>query len=1217
MNLRSAQNSLPRATAAAIERSSRHAAAVSFLVLLLISEFGSAHAAQMRFGPYTNAIGATVVTNTDIVLRAVGDMGVDANGNVTGAIGLPVRVHLGADGMATNSLSQQNYFVTNALPYPPFFAGGYLFRAPLDSGPTVYSTTAPGMLIPGKNYFVTQIITNGSLASLTFNILTNVLGYTPLAPADTNGYIRSLQATNISLAAIPVTFWSPSASLWISNLISIGALTTNRYAAGTLLSSTTNSAGLVTFTAASQTNGFTSIVASNALTFMQTNLLPVLTNGFVRSDITNSSATIAYARSLTNGFVDLRITNNAATVQQLISATNGISAGGISAATATNISAAQVALATNGYSSIVFTNAAQVLMTNRLPALTNGFVDSSITNNSATKAYAQSLTNGFVDKNITNNAATVQQLNTKANTNNPTLWTPVSIGGGSTNSFLTNATAYSLYATNNIFLGAPPSFVTDGIGEFQPGSMQGAIFGGSGGLTLAQKVGGNWAFTHGILMGDGSLTNRTGGDSTFTRSIVIGSKLFMDNPDTGANGDVNFDQVLAMGRNLNFYFTNTATEQNITRTFMFGSNITAIAQGGGAADSDSFLIGRNITQRTNQVFQAFYLNGYDLFGGAVNVGTLLNTPGLIVTNGAYTNVLAPSGAFFRSNSSAPFDWFSLSTNGLFSIGTNNVTNFSVSSSGLALMRTASFASYAAQSGKSNMVFIDNLGFVRTNDLSSFVAAIVAGTAGGVPPLTNAYATNFPNGLVTGQRLYFPTNDLAGASNALATANSTASNFVATANSTSSNLLSANKLNKTNDTVYGLTITNTALEGNVAFGFTGQATNIISTTNVVAFFNAGTSLATNGAFIWNSTLGCYTNWITAATLTNNSTAWLMQTNGTSLYSLAGASPFGVYSAVGGTGTPTGVPSFVFNHNGMVDVGWFSQTNFSVMSNNIIVSASNNAVANLNGFSTNQTLTNATLAWTDAPFINFATRGGTINFAAMSAGLANTNLSSGYGAAILSGATNYLSNDGAALIIGGSYNRIDGFSGNSDTIVGGVYNHISASIGTGSTTANVISGGSSNTINLGTSFSFMGSGLRNTLTGNYAEIIGGLANTNISDGGIILGGYSNYVGGFSAIGSGRNVRSTNSDTFVWSDGSFTPATTNAQFNVNATNGLYVNGPLWLNALSTNGGIYILSNRFSLYAVTNTMPNFCHWIGTSNGITVDIYYSNGVSFMKNNWP
>ncbi len=75
------------------------------------------------------------------------------------------------------------------------------------------------------------------------------------------------------------------------------------------------------------------------------------------------------------------------------------------------------------------------------------------------------------------------------------------------------------------------------------------------------------------------------------------------------------------------------------------------------------------------------------------------------------------------------------------------------------------------------------------------------------------------------------------------------------------------------------------------------------------------------------------------------------------------------------------------------------------------------------------------------------------------------------------------------------------------------------------------------------------------------------------------------------------------------------------VAATNGLYVNGPIWHGFNSTNGGAYFTSNTvstaFSLYAVTNAMPNFSYWMGESNGILVTIYYSNNVAFMKNNWP
>jgi len=103
------------AHSAAQSRSSRLCAALLFVFLVTLHPaLVTVRAANMRFGPYTNYDG-TLITNTTLLVRPIGDPAIDAAGNVTAAIGLPTRIALGSDGMATNTLQNQNYFVTNAL----------------------------------------------------------------------------------------------------------------------------------------------------------------------------------------------------------------------------------------------------------------------------------------------------------------------------------------------------------------------------------------------------------------------------------------------------------------------------------------------------------------------------------------------------------------------------------------------------------------------------------------------------------------------------------------------------------------------------------------------------------------------------------------------------------------------------------------------------------------------------------------------------------------------------------------------------------------------------------------------------------------------------------------------------------------------------------------------------------------------------------------------
>ena len=155
----------------------------------------SASASWISFS-FTN-YDATAITN-DYIVYPVGNPAADANGNVTAAAGLPKRYHSGPDGRSTNFLQQQNYFVTNTAGGPNFLGKGYCFRAPLDNGPTVYPSAGPGQLISGLNYFVNLTLNGGTNATLTFNQVTNALGYTPLS-----FQMSLVMLTNIAYTNVP------------------------------------------------------------------------------------------------------------------------------------------------------------------------------------------------------------------------------------------------------------------------------------------------------------------------------------------------------------------------------------------------------------------------------------------------------------------------------------------------------------------------------------------------------------------------------------------------------------------------------------------------------------------------------------------------------------------------------------------------------------------------------------------------------------------------------------------------------------------------------------------------------------------------------------------------------------------------------------------------------------------------------------------------------
>jgi hypothetical protein len=985
----------------------------------------TARSALVRIGPFVN--GTTMEADTNVIkVIAISGPVANADGSFT-TIGLPLRLTPSADGSITNNLAQNNWLATNA-----FLGTGIAFRVPLDSGGTVYSMY--DLRISGYNTFVT--ITNGPGGTNlpTFNQLTNIFFGTPIMqsnlPALTNKFITLLEVTNAQLAAVPTNFWSSSAAAWMSNLISLGSLTTNKYIAGTLMSSSTNSAGLVTFNAVNQTNGYSPLVFTNVSQVVYTNMLTAVSN-----------ALAGQITAPTNGYSPLVFTNVSQVVytNMLIALTNGY---------ATTTFAKSV---TNGYSTAVFTNSAQFLYTNALPGLTNGFVRSDITNNAATVAQLVSATNA------------------------------IAAGSGISASIATNI--------NNAAAGV---IATNGIG-----------------LTFKFSTTGTNAIT-GITQ---PLVNAASNSVVATATNTASSLITQSNVATLAliNARPIFNQVISnvyAGSNVTVTVTNlvngerVAVLDNMSDTQFkayFDRNVNALSADNG--------LGTNLELDTNS------------FSG--------NTALTVVGNQFNTGDLDLTGnSTFRGNV--------LVTNGVFSGNGGGLTNASSTNlMGSALTQVTNIAQFSI----------------------------------GVLSINATTATNIDKAQVA-----------------------TASNFNANANSATTNFLQAEKLNRTNDIAYSLTSTNTALEGNVSFGFTGGATNFYSTTNVLKFYNAGSREATNGTFIWNIPLGIYTNWYNGAIFTNNGSAWLLQTNGIPLYSITGSSPVGTSSAVNGAlPAPVSVSSFYIDGNGMAFFGPISITNLNAISNSIVVVASNNAVANLNGNGTNTFLTNAILVWNGQPNVNAVNNGATLNFQALAAGQYNTNLASGYGAAIVSGATNYINGDGSSLIMGGTFNRIDGFSGNSDVIAGGVGNHLNANIGVGNTTANFIGAGSSNVVNLGTSFSFLGGGFRNSLAGNYAAILGGVANTNALDGSVIIGGASNYLGGMWSMAGGRNIRSTNDNVFVWSDGTPISSTINAQATIAATNGLKILvGGVTVTNLNPGAAAAALGITAAGTLTTNSVPN-----------------------------
>lgn len=819
--------------------------------------------------------------------------------------------------------------------------------------------------------------------------------------------------------------------------------------------------------------------------------------------------------------------------------TNGPGAG-INGAQATNIASGLIAATNATYSSIIYTNPVQIMMTNLLPGLTNGHVTSS----------------------ITNGLASVTLLNTTSNL----LQTQIGSAGVS-------AITATNIATNQVFLATNGIRVATGLSAFAPTNQFDATGAGATAATAA---------TNGIGIASGLSgmvsTNR------FDVSGAAAAVLVQSNTKMATNTGTSFSQTLINPVSANFtnihsfkasypdfyddnsglmLFTNTVGQyMNVD---LSDSSLDFIGISGGITQItfDNILTGPEVDS------PAFHLTQnsaslQDRFSAGIVFGDRHADLTTITNHGIYYGDI--SGA---SNLLA----IGISTNGSTANQTmGSVGGRTVWTNAAQLLGTSYTNGFVDKSITNGLASITSVN-TTSNSLQSQI------TAGGINAVTGTNIANFQIGL---------SNAFLIASNALL--------FVA-------------KVDKTNGFSTGEQATNLATFGNLSFGQSGLATNIVGGTNVIKFINAGSPQATNASFKWIAGLNLYTNWLNGGIYTNNGSAWLMITNGVTLYSLSGSSPIGQMSAVSGAlPAPLAVSSFEFDHNGMADVGFFSITNFNTISNgivtNVVTITTNNFIASLNGIGNGTSLTNPVLTFVNAPF-------GTAN--TISGGLAYD--------ATLSGRTNSITAGNDSVIAGGQKNIISGGS-SFDTIGGGLSNSIASG-------TSFIGGGQGNSMALNYNTGVIDGGFFNLMSGSGSVscfISGGQynlitpfdANGTMASG--ILGGQSNIVKNVFDTAMGRNVTITNYGVLSWSDGTPDTSTVNSQARLVATNGLFMRGPITIGpSAMTNSGIYYYSNSalFSLFGVTNNMPNFAYWTGVSNGVLVTIFFSNGVPAMKNNWP
>src|ERR1700677_3232042 len=263
-----------------------------------------------------------------------------------------------------------------------------------------------------------------------------------------------------------------------------------------------------------------------------------------------------------------------------------------------------------------------------------------------------------------------------------------------------------------------------------------------------------------------------------------------------------------------------------------------------------------------------------------------------------------------------------------------------------------------------------------------------------------------------------------------------------------------------------------------------------------------------------------------------------------------------ASVLGTGTSlTGSLNSGLNNvmlSGQYDDLWFSTGSFEASGQrNVLIYGTNSLVLsglkNALWYGTNSSIIGGSYNYLDLA-------GGVSGSDAIVAGQSNTITTSTQGdrgSVIVGGVNNQLTDSKYAVILGGQGNTNNGSGGNGSVIAGGSFNYLDAwNSGQIGGTLNLVSAWNSVILG-GTS-----NGLGNLLVGE--SVVCGPTNS------VILGGTSNYVGtnmsggANNSVVGGMRAITTNSQSFVWSDGTTTFGTTaDDQFNVYATGGIKLLG------------------------------------------------------------
>jgi hypothetical protein len=694
-------------------------------ILLLISVC-IGRAAVISF-TMTNSIG---LPDTNLI-KVFSCGPVQANGSAY-TTGIGYRVQPNANGYAQIWLEQNNYLATNA-----YLGRGYIFRAPLDaSHNNVYASAGPSCLISGLNYFVNLTVGSSTNLPVTLNQITNSLGFMPadfpgvtnIAQSVTNGFTSIVFSNPASFTSAQtvtgiVQSLSPSYSQATniagaigSNLVS-GYTLTNTFGSFTNWSVTNTVAQI----AASGANGsnFT-LLTSNSLQASSLVQLNAASNALQSAQNASNAATASNLASTSNAlwWAKQPASTTLSNLAQTGAWTNMLTAG-TNVVLSTNLTAPIVYVnvplqtqLTNGMTSIVFSNPAALLFTNALPALTNGFVQASITNGLAstsalTNYYLNSNpsnyvtasitngitippTNGFVGASVTNGLASTnwvasnfetngesltianQQISARAFTNqlaagtNVTLSTnltgPIVYVNASPQTFLTNGLAQTNWVSSN--------FDTNGAG------IAAALQSGANGSNYSAQLyssSTNYANTNALAILGGSSTNFVASTNGTANNLTV-------------NGYVSILGYLGLSgpiysTNLTWQITNSI--HNATNGFAGASvtNFTLSGYVGGFTTNNSFT-----SSASNSIINLIAQYGVNPTNG-ISAATATNISASLIADATNSLWSGATNTFYFNSNPSNFTTFQVVTN-LIQQATNGISG----GSGATLAQVTNIAS---------------------------------------------------------------------------------------------------------------------------------------------------------------------------------------------------------------------------------------------------------------------------------------------------------------------------------------------------------------------------------------------------------------------------------------------------------------------------------------------------------------------------------------------